>query len=105
MIRYLLPLALCACSTVHEADDDGAGGHGGHGGEGGSLPAVCPIPFAPTTEPPTGCVDVGPCDDVPAPTCAAMYRCDGACIAVYDCACVATLRECGSTEVPPDVCE
>ena len=91
MIRYLLLLPLCACTTVIDETE----------------PTTCEEPEA-VVPLPDGCKDAPPCDDRPMMQCARQYICgteSRICITAYDCACVDALLACGSTEVPPDVCD
>lgn len=87
----MLALALTACAPPDDSEPDSIGG---------GPPAICPVPFAPTTEPPTGCDVDAECEGVAPPTCAAMYRCGDECVVVHDCACAVKLEECGAP-LPP----
>jgi hypothetical protein len=88
MIRYLLPLALCACSTVHEAEP------------------ACDVEPA-TISLPSGCHEEEPAcepswadmDPAHAP-CVRHYVCNGSCVTAFDCECVAEVAACG-VPLPP----
>jgi hypothetical protein len=57
---------------------------------------------------PEGCTD-DPCGyETSLERCTRTYVCSstpGVCVTAYDCACVDARLACGSTEVPPDVCD
>lgn len=92
MIRYLLPLALCACSTVHETEPacDVAPVDI-------SLPAGC-YEDEPACEPSWSAT---PPDLLP---CVRHYACDGSCVTAYDCECAAEVADvCGAPL--PTICE
>jgi hypothetical protein len=88
MIRYLLPLMLAACTTVHETEPE--------------PPAcdVAPVDIAL----PSGCYEDEPAcepswadmDPAHAP-CVRHYVCGGSCVTAFNCECVAEVQaECGA---------
>ena len=85
MIRYLLLLSLCACSTVHETE-----------------PTACDVEPATISLPP-GCYEDEPaCDPSWSATppdllpCVRHYYCGtGSCVTAFDCECVAEVAACG----------
>jgi hypothetical protein len=94
MIRYLLTIALCACSTVHETE-----------------PPACDVAPADIALP-SGCYEDEPaCEPSWSATppdllpCVRHYVCDGSCVTAYDCECIDEVAACLGEDVAPGICQ